>query len=153
MSTSTQSFVNDDSARPKIDSSPARRFEDLEVWKAARILTRTIYKTTSGKAFLYDHALSGQLRRAAVSVMSNMAEGFERGGNREFLQFLAQAKGSCGEIRSHLHVALDQRYITNQEFESIVDAAQRISGMTSNLMKHLRKSEMRGTKFKQAPSP
>ena len=78
------------------------RFEDLEVWKAARGLTQSIYRATVGGGFGRDLALRDQIRRAAVSTMSNIAEGLERGGDKEFLQFLAQAKGSCGEVRSQL---------------------------------------------------
>jgi len=80
-------------------------FEDLEVWKEARRLTNEIYGATRNDGFSKDFGLRDQIQRAAVSIMSNIAEGFERGGNQEFIQFLYIAKGSCGEVRAQLHVA------------------------------------------------
>ncbi|TAK06448.1 four helix bundle protein, partial [bacterium] len=88
-----------------------KSFEDLEVWKETRRLSKEIYAATQDAKFSKDFGLRDQIRRAAVSVMSNIAEGFERGGNQEFIQFLYIAKGSCGEVRSQLYVALDQGYI------------------------------------------
>src|SRR5437870_6461434 len=85
---------------------PIKHFEDLEVWKEARRLTRQVYRLTKDSRFSKDFGLSNQMQRAAVSIMSNIAEGFERGGNQEFIQFLYVAKGSCGEVRSQLYVAL-----------------------------------------------
>jgi four helix bundle protein len=84
-----------------------KQFEDLEVWREARRLPPTIYKLTKAEKFLKDFSLRDQIQRAAVSVMSNIAEGFERGGNQEFIQFLYVAKASCGEVRSQIYVALD----------------------------------------------
>ncbi len=86
-----------------------KQFEDIESWKKARRLTKEIYDATSAGKFVRDFGLKDQIRRAAVSILSNIAEGFERGGDKEFLQFLAVAKGSCGELRAQLYVALDQR--------------------------------------------
>jgi four helix bundle protein len=84
--------------------------------------------------------------------MSNMAEGFERDGNREFLQFLAQAKGSCGELRAHLYVGWDQGYLSRESFDEMLEAVLRISRMTSRLMSYLRTSPMKGRKFIAADS-
>jgi four helix bundle protein len=128
------------------------RFEDLEVWKSARELVRAIYKATSGSAFSRDAGLRGQIQRASVSVISNIAEGFERGGDKEFFQFLAQAKGSCGEVRSQLYVAVDQGYLCNELLDSLSKATARTSGMISNLMKYLGGSTHRGNKFRKSPS-
>jgi four helix bundle protein len=128
------------------------RFEDLEVWRSARELVRAIYKATSVSAFSRDVSLRGQIQRASVSVMSNIAEGFERGGDKEFFQFLAQAKGSCGEVRSQLHVALDQGYLSNALLDSLAGDATRLSGMISNLMKYLGRSTHRGNKLRKLPS-
>ncbi len=89
----------------------AGRFEDLLVWQRARELTRVIYELTQGGAFARDFGLRDQIRRAAVSVMSNIAEGFERGSDTEFGHFLSIAKGSCGEVRCQLYVASDQGYV------------------------------------------
>jgi len=90
-------------------------FEDLEVWKEARRLTQRIYQLTKNETFSKDFALRDQIRRAAVSIMSNIAEGFERGGNQELVQFLYVAKASCGEVRSQIYVALDQSYVASTE--------------------------------------
>ena len=94
-------------------------FEDLEIWKEARRLTKEIYRLTSEPKFSRDFGLRDQTQRAAVSIMSNIAEGFERSGNQEFAQFLYVAKGSCGEIRSQLYVAVDQGYIATTESEQL----------------------------------
>jgi four helix bundle protein len=87
-----------------------QNFEDLNVWKQARQLTQEVYRLTKTEKFSRDFGLRDQIQRAAISVMSNIAEGFERGGNQEFGQFLYVAKASCGEVRSQLYVALDQGY-------------------------------------------
>ncbi len=84
------------------------RFEDLEAWKIARELTKEVYRTSKNDLFIRDYGLPDQICRASVSVMSNIAEGFERDGNKEFVNFLSIAKGSSGEVRSQLYVALDQ---------------------------------------------
>lgn len=83
-------------------------FEDLEVWKSARELANKVYKVTANGAFSKDYGLRDQIRRAVVSIMSNVAEGYERGGNQELIQFLSIAKGSFGEVRCQLYVAGDQ---------------------------------------------
>src|SRR5579862_7957610 len=96
------------------------RFEDIIAWQKARELTKDIYSATKVGAFARDFGLRDQVQRAAVSTMSNIAEGFERGGDNEFIQFLSHSKGSCGEVRSQLYVALDQAYISGQSFEPTV---------------------------------
>lgn len=123
-------------------------FENLEAWKKARELTQSIYDTCSKGEFGRDYRLKDQICRAAVSVMSNIAEGFERGGDKEFFQFLAQAKGSCGEIRSQLYVARDQHYISHEQFDCLVDCSMEIGRMISGLMHYLKKSNMRGNKYR-----
>ena len=126
-------------------------FEDLEVWKEARRLTQQIYQATKDSRFSKDFGLRDQIRRAAVSVMSNIAEGFERGGNQEFVQFVYIAKGSCGEVRSQLYVALDQEYVGREMFDQMFNSLKRLSGMISNLIDYLKGSRMRGEKFKKRP--
>ncbi len=84
-----------------------KNFEALQIWKEARRLTNAVYDLSRGERFSKDFGLRDQIRRAAVSIMSNIAEGHERGGNQEFFQFLSVAKGSCGEVRCHLYIALD----------------------------------------------
>lgn len=124
-----------------------KNFEDLNVWKQARQLTQEVYRLTKTETFFKDFGLRDQIRRAAISVMSNIAEGFERGGNQEFVQFLYVAKASCGEVRSQLYVALDQGYATSNDSEKLLQLFRRLSGMISNLITYLRKSDMKGEKF------
>ena|SRR5208282_4613966 len=100
------------------------RFEEIESWKKARVLTNEIYQVTSLGGFARDFGLRDQIRRASVSAMSNIAEGFERGGNREFLQFLSNAKGSAGEVRSQLYVALDAGFINQKKFDDLYGHAE-----------------------------
>jgi four helix bundle protein len=87
------------------------------------------------------------VQRAAISILSNIAEGFERGGDKEFLQFLAVAKGSCGEVRAQLYVAFDQRYLSETEFATLQQTATDVSQLLSGLMHYLKQSGLRGSKF------
>ncbi|MBK9154011.1 MAG: four helix bundle protein [Chloracidobacterium sp.] len=123
------------------------RFEDLQVWKRAREVTRTIYVASSMGDLSRDFGLRDQLRRSSLSIMSNIAEGFERDGNREFINFLSIAKGSCAEARSQLYVALDHKYITGEQFELIYQEFAEIGRMIAGLIKYLKGSEFRGRKF------
>ena len=100
-------------------------------WQKARELTRAIYEVTRRGAFAKDYGLTGQMQRAAVSIMSNIAEGFERGGLAEFHQFLSTAKASCGELRSQLHIAFDVGYLDQNAYARLhmqADEAGRIIG-------------------------
>jgi four helix bundle protein len=103
-----------------------KHFENLEIWNEARCLTNEIYRLTSGPKFSKDFSLRGQIQSAAISVMSNIAEGFERSGNQEFVQFLYVAKGSCGEVRSQLYVAADQGYISASESKKLLNSFKRL---------------------------
>jgi four helix bundle protein len=125
-----------------------QQFEDLEVWRKARELTNTIYQVTTSGNFNRDFGLRDQLRRASVSVLSNIAEGFERGGDKEFQQFLSVAKGSCGEARAQMYVALDQKHITEEQFQDLIERTKEISRLLSGLMKYLQTSSIRGSKYK-----
>ncbi len=133
----------------------ARRFEDLHIYQRARELTNSVYAHTRSGAFAKDYGLSDQIRRASVSIMSNVAEGFERGATAEFIQFLYIAKGSCGEVRAQLQIARDQAYITAETHASLVALTRTISGMISKFIAHLQNSNYRGEKFtrsqRQAP--
>jgi four helix bundle protein len=128
--------------------STINRFEDIEAWQMARELVKEIYQITSTGDFSRDYGLKDQVRRASVSIMSNIAEGFERDGNREFLNFLSIAKGSRGEVKSQLYVALDQNFICQEEFAQITDRLDRIGRLLGGLMNYLRQSELKGKKFK-----
>jgi len=118
--------------------SEIRRFEDLEAWKFGRKLTKAVYSLTLNENFSRDFGLVDQIRRASVSVMNNTAEGFERGSNKDFVRFLFIARGSAGEVRSLLYVALDQEYITKTEFEETYDLCVQTSRIIWGLIKSLR---------------
>lgn len=125
----------------------AESFEELHIYQRARELTNAVYELTRGSAFVQDRGLVDQIRRAAVSVMSNIAEGFERGATAEFIQFLFIAKGSCGEVRAQLQIAADQPHISAGDYTRLNDLCRRISGMISNFIAHLQRSDYRGEKF------
>jgi four helix bundle protein len=109
------------------------RFEELIAWAKARTLSREIYEVTRRGAFARDFGLSGQIQRAAVSIMSNIAEGFERGGRGEFHQFLSTAKASCAELRSQLYVALDVGYLDQQQFHVLLKHAEEVARIIGGL--------------------
>ena len=124
------------------------RFEDIDAWQKARELTKRIYAATLQPSFARDFGLRDQIQRASVSIVSNIAEGFDRDGNAEFVQFLSLAKGSSGEVKAQLYVALDLNYITSKEFEVLFALAAETSRMIAGFMNYLRSSEFKGTKFK-----
>ena len=128
------------------------RFEDMLSWQKARELTRQVYGVSKKGMFSKDFELRGQMRSASISIMSNISEGFERGGDKEFLQFLSTAKGSCGEVRSQLYVALDESYVTPVEFQQLYDRSVDVSRLISGFMGYLRQSDYRGSKFRKASS-
>lgn len=125
------------------------KFEDLVSWQKARQLTRLIYRETKRGEFAKDFGLRDQIRRASVSILANVAEGFERGGDREFQQFLSQAKGSCAEVRAQLYVALDEGYVEQAEFEEMKELSLDISRLISGMMSYLAQSTINGRKFKR----
>ena len=120
--------MSDEKKKERID-----KFEDLIAWQKARKLTQGIYQTSRWGAFAKDFGLAGQIQRASVSIMSNIAEGFERGGRGEFHQFLSVAKASCAEVRSLLYVALDIKYIDKTEFRKIMDKAEEVGRIVGGL--------------------
>ncbi|MBI4653447.1 MAG: four helix bundle protein [Nitrospirae bacterium] len=115
------------------------KFEDLVAWQKARKLTKHVYHMTGKGAFSRDFGLREQIQRAAVSIMSNLAEGFERGSRAEFHQFIVIAKASCAELRSQLYAALDVGYITSEEFKDISDLAIEVSRIIGGLKIAIRK--------------
>ena len=128
------------------------RFEDLLSWQKARELNHMIYRVSGTGAFGKDFELRGQMRRASISVMSNIAEGFERGGDKEFIQFLSTAKGSAGEVRSQLYAALDELYLSEEQFNELLERSNEVSRLISGFMTYLRNSNLRGAKFKGLPN-
>ena len=117
------------------------RFEDIVAWQKARVLTREIYRVTDATGFSRDFGLKDQIRRASVSVMANIAEGFERAGRAEFHQFLVVAKASCAEVRSHLYVALDVEYITEDVFCKLSELTEEVGRIIGGLRRTVDKSK------------
>jgi four helix bundle protein len=117
-----------------------KSFEDLDCWQEARLLVRKVYGSTRDSGFKKDLRLAGQIQSAATSCMANIAEGFERRSDKEFVQFLYIAMASTAEVKSHLYIALDQAYIEKRQFDDIYAQAGKTSKMISSLIKYLRKS-------------
>ena len=128
--------------------STFQSFEELEVWQKARQLCRENYRISKQHAFSHDFVLRDQIRKASVSILCNISEGFERSGSREFLQFLSIAKGSAGEIRSQLCIALDQGYIDEDTYFQLSALASEVGRMLGGMINYLRKSTIRGSKYK-----
>ena len=119
------------------------RFEEIQAWQEARILVQMVYEAVkSNGAFCKDYRLLNQIQSAAVSCMSNIAEGFSRRSTKEFIQFLFIAKSSAAEVQSQLYVALDQNYISQAAFGQIYNQAETISKLTSGFIKYLRSNQM-----------
>ena len=126
--------------------SKIHRFEDIEAWQMARTLTVEVYQFTQQEVFGRDYGMKDQIRRASVSIMNNIAEGFERGSNKDFAKFLFISRGSAGEVRSLLYVAKDLGYISEEEFENNKELCCRIAGALWGLIQHLRKTSSLTTK-------
>ena len=109
------------------------RFEDLVAWQKARMLAQTVYTMTRERTFAKDFGLSSQVQRAAVSIMANIAEGFERNRSGEFHQFLSVAKGSCAEVRSHLYAAHDAGYLDKDHFTEVLAQAEEVGRIIGGL--------------------
>jgi four helix bundle protein len=123
------------------------RFEDLEIWMEARELCRRIKQLTTRGAFSKDFDLRNQIRDSSGSIMDCIAEGFERGGNKEFVQFLSVAKGSSGETRSQSYRAFDYEYITKDDLDDLLERTVRISKKIATFMDYLKASDFKGTKY------
>lgn len=123
------------------------RFEEILSWKEARILNRILRKLIKEKRFERNYGLISQIERSSGSIMDNIADGFERGGNKEFIQFLYIAKGSCGELRSQIYRALDDGYINDDEFILISSNCLKINNLIYKLIEYLKSSGIKGQKF------
>jgi four helix bundle protein len=121
-------------------SKGVEAFEDLYIFKEARKLTSNIWRITRGQPFSRDQVLVNQVRRAALSIASNIAEGFERQSDKDFARFLVIAKGSCGEVRAQLLIAMDQQYITKEQYSDLSGEARQISAGLANLARYLQNS-------------
>ncbi len=119
---------------------PIRRFEESEAWQVARALANMIYELTQQDAFRKDFGMVDQIRRAAVSVMNNIAEGFERGSNKDFAKFLFIARGFAGEVRSMLYLAKDRKYLSEDRFNDALDLAVRSAQLCWGMIKYLQEN-------------
>ena len=126
-----------------------KRFEDMDAWQKARKLSKEIYDITNIGKFSKDYDLRNQIRRASGSVMDNIAEGFERGGKGEFIQFLGISKCSCAEVRSQLYRALDQEYLDKEKFDKLYYSSNEISKMIKGLITYLNNTSIKGQKYKK----
>lgn len=122
-----------------------RRFEDIEAWQEARNLAKRIYGLSRRGDFAKDFGLCDQIRRASVSVMSNIAEGFERSGDGEFARFLSISKGSIGEVKSQLYVALDQGYLNDRDFSETATEVDRTARKIGSLISYLKRAAPKKT--------
>jgi four helix bundle protein len=125
-----------------------RKFEDLDVWKNARELCKKNREVINTSALQKDYSIKDQILRSSGSVMDNIAEGFERDGNKEFIQFLYISKGSLGETRSQVHRCFDSGYLSDIRYNELINDCQNLSGQISNLITYLHKSEIQGLKKK-----
>ena len=128
--------------------SAVKDFEELAIFQKARELSKKIYPVTNREGFKSDYRFVQQIRAAAGSVMDNIAEGFERTGNKEFLNFLYIAKGSCGEVRSQLIRANDIGYLTPEEYEELYSDCRKLSASIMNFIKEIKTSDITGAKYK-----
>lgn len=125
-----------------------KNFEDLEIWQPARSLCYDIFNIIDNSSLKQDYKLKEQINGASGSIMDNIAEGFERNGNKEFGQFLSIAKASCGETRSQLYRVFDRNYINKDNFNMLKDKTLKLSNKIGAFMKYLKNSDYKGSKYK-----
>ena len=126
-----------------------KRFEDLEIWQKSRELCKYVETIIENGQFRHNFSLIDQMRRSSGSIMDNIAEGFERGGNKEFTHFLFISKGSTGELRSQSYRAHDNGYLTDTEFDHLLSESNSLSERIGKFISYLKKSDYTGTKFKK----
>jgi len=124
-----------------------KNFEELDCWQSSRDLNKMIYRFTLNQDFSRDFSLVNQIRSSSGSVMDNIAEGFDRGGNKEFNQFLSISRGSLSEVKSQLYRAMDQKYITKDEFANSIIIIDNTRKAITGLMNYLKKSNLKGFKY------
>jgi four helix bundle protein len=124
------------------------RFEEIISWQKARVLNNILGKYIDSGKFKNSYKLINQIEGSAGSIMDNIAEGFERSGNREFVQFLYISKGSCGEFRSQLYRALDRNYLSQKEFDELYNLSMEVITLLQKFINYLEQSELKGTKYK-----
>ena len=125
-----------------------KSFEELEIWKEGRKINREIYRLTRHASFSKDYALKDQIRRASISINANIAEGFERDARREMVYFLSIAKGSAGEVLCLLYLALDEKYITQKEFDKVYVMIRIQMQKTARFIQYLQNSNIKGLRYK-----
>ena len=123
------------------------RFEDMEVWKLARDLCKSVHKLTRREPFKSDYRFKAQIESSSGSIMDNIAEGFERGGNKEFRKFLRYSKGSSGEVRSQIIRAFDKDYISREECKEVYELTNVIGRKLKNLIEYLKRTKRKGTNY------
>lgn len=128
--------------------SKIENFEDLEIWQKARKICNKIFEIRERTQLKSDYRLYDQINASSGSIMDNIAEGFERNGNKEFIQFLSIAKASCGETRSQLYRISDRKYIEDTDFEMLLNELKSLSMQIGGFISYLQKSDFKGSKFK-----
>ncbi len=125
-----------------------KKFEDLEIWQLSRMLCQEVYRIIVESNLKNNYKLCNQIDGSSGSIMDNIAEGFERNGNKEFIQFLSIAKASCGETRSQLYRVFDRDFISKEKFEILIEQTETLSKRIGAFINYLKNRELKGSKYK-----